>query len=166
MSSIRFLIICVTFCALFVPYLCLVSSWGEFCNFTAECDDHRLICTPDHENITRCTCDRFHEWQGHRNGCVQMYDAPTILNMTMTSIDNKGELEKNTVLVFTGQKIAGFFVMTVALLCPFAVIIHCFHMRRKDRALKREVKEIKERVDKKKRDSSTRRSQQAYVSLA
>ncbi|XP_017774249.1 PREDICTED: uncharacterized protein LOC108561006 [Nicrophorus vespilloides] len=118
---------------------CTVRSWGELCNHTAECDDHRMVCKATYFNYSMCLCDRFHEWRGAEVGCYQIVQTQRIMNMSITSSDSLGKLARDQEAIFLGHKIAGFFVMTVGVLVPFVVAIYCCHMRKKDRMLKREI---------------------------
>lgn len=40
-----------------------------------------------------CELYRFHSWMGDNVGCVQMYNASEIMNMTVTVTDNISKLE-------------------------------------------------------------------------
>ncbi|EEZ99091.2 uncharacterized protein LOC103315056 isoform X1 [Tribolium castaneum] len=123
-------------------------SYGEPCNFTEECSDHRYECLPAEEEILRCLCDRFHSWMGENVGCVQMFNASEIMNMTVTVTDNINQLEEQVEEVIKVQIAAGLFVFGMVIFASIAVTVFCIYVHVKDRKVGKTVSCKKKREGK------------------
>ncbi|XP_044257984.1 uncharacterized protein LOC123007035 [Tribolium madens] len=124
-------------------------SYGDPCNFTEECSDHRYECLPAEEDTSRCLCDRFHSWMGESVGCVQIYNASDIMNMTVITVtDNIIHLEEQVEAVIKVQIAAGLFVFGMVIFGSIAVTAFCVYVHMKDRKVGNTVSYKKKQKEK------------------
>ncbi|XP_068909992.1 uncharacterized protein [Tenebrio molitor] len=122
------------------------TGYCESCNSTEECADHRYECRlPDNQhnetcfvseetNALRCFCDRFHSWGGDSAGCVQLYNASEIMNMTEISVtDNIRNLDEEVNEMMKTQIAAGVFVFGMVIVASLTVTIFCIYTHVKDK---------------------------------
>nr|XP_015839210.1 PREDICTED: uncharacterized protein LOC103315056 isoform X2 [Tribolium castaneum] len=124
----------------------LIKIFGSFSQ--KECSDHRYECLPAEEEILRCLCDRFHSWMGENVGCVQMFNASEIMNMTVTVTDNINQLEEQVEEVIKVQIAAGLFVFGMVIFASIAVTVFCIYVHVKDRKVGKTVSCKKKREGK------------------
>ncbi|KAF2896211.1 hypothetical protein ILUMI_09970 [Ignelater luminosus] len=113
-----------------------IKDWGENCTHSDECFDHRMICEPDENNITRCFCDRFHAWNESAEQCIQVYSAAYIMNETVTVRDNQEKLRIIQDSIFNGPIYSIYFMMFVIVTCTISIVIYCIYVRIKDNHLR------------------------------
>ncbi|KAJ3640582.1 hypothetical protein Zmor_027138 [Zophobas morio] len=146
---------CVKVVILFLEFvLCYGQRTGynETCNSTEECSDHRYKCQLDQENVLRCLCDRFHAWF-EDEGCVQLYNASEILNMTVTVTDNIRYLEEHVNVVMRTQLAAGLFVFGMVIVATLIVTGFCVYVHIKDRSLSNLTKAAKKEAESRRRST-------------
>ncbi|XP_019869715.1 uncharacterized protein LOC109598282 isoform X2 [Aethina tumida] len=131
----------------FMSVVCFPANWGDVCNSTEDCSDHRYVCLQDKYDIWRCACDKFHVWYNETTGCVQVFNSSYIINNTVTEeVDNLGNLEKKENFIFYSQAIAGLFILGVVAFATITVIFYCIYVHQSDKAL---AKAVRNKIDKK-----------------
>ncbi|KAF5284072.1 hypothetical protein FQA39_LY17121 [Lamprigera yunnana] len=120
---------------LFIPlcYFQFLKDYGDSCEHSDECYDARMICILNEKSQLRCTCDRFHIWNGSTSGgCIPVFSVEYIMNHTVVVHAVEYKIEREQEFMFLGPMYSGYFMITVFVVTVVAILIFCCYVHYKD----------------------------------